>query len=363
MKPGHPALSTFASSAGCACKIGQFDLAALLRKVPSPADPNLLVGHASSDDAAVYRLGGGQTIVQTIDFFTPVVDDPRLFGRIAATNALSDVYAMRGRPLLALAVVAFPMKVLPIDVLEEILRGGAEKVAEAGAVIAGGHSIDHDIPLYGLSVTGIVDEGKVTRNAGAKPGDALVLTKPLGIGITIRAGRVDSAAAEDATESAGTRKLSDAALEEAVEVMCALNRPPVEAMEGFDIHAATDVTGFGLLGHAHEMMEGSGTTAEFSVSRIPLLSEARRLASEGVAPGGSRLNLKNLRARSEVSPGVTDEDVLLLCDAQTSGGLLVALPQAEAESYAARCRERGASRAAVVGAVGPRGATLLKIVK
>ena len=362
-KAAYPALSTFASSAGCACKIGQFDLSALLQRVPSPADPNLLVGHASSDDAAVYRLSGGQTIVQTIDFFTPVVDDPRIFGRIAATNALSDVYAMRGRPLLALAVVAFPMKVLPTEVLEEILRGGAEKVAEAGAVIAGGHSIDHDIPLYGLSVTGVVDEGKVTRNAGARPGDALVLTKPLGIGITIRAGRVDSAAAEDATGPPRTRKLSDAALEEAVGVMCSLNRPPVEAMDGFDIHAATDVTGFGLLGHAHEMMEASGTSAEFSVSRIPLLSEARRLAADGVAPGGSRMNLKNLRARTEVGPGVTDEDVLLLCDAQTSGGLLVALPQAEAEAYAARCRERGASRAAVVGTVGERGAKLLKIVK
>ena len=167
VKADYPALSTFASSAGCACKIPQFDLAALLKNVPSASDPNLLVGNAESDDAAVYRLPGGQTIVQTIDFFTPVVDDPRLFGRIAATNALSDVYAMRGRPVLALAVVAFPMKVLPSTVLEEILRGGAEKVAEAGAVIAGGHSIDHDIPLYGLSVTGVVDEEKVTRNMGA----------------------------------------------------------------------------------------------------------------------------------------------------------------------------------------------------
>ena len=361
--PSHPALSTFASSAGCACKIGQFDLSALLQRVPSHADPNLLVGHASSDDAAVYRLSGGQTIVQTIDFFTPIVDDPRLFGRIAATNALSDVYAMRGRPLLALAVVAFPMKVLPTQVLEEILRGGEEKVAEAGAVIAGGHSIDHDIPLYGLSVTGVVEEGRVTRNAGARPGDALVLTKPLGIGITIRAGRIDSAAGEGGGDAPRARKLSDDALEEAVAVMCSLNRPPVEAMDGFEIHAATDVTGFGLLGHAHEMMEASGTSAEFSVSKIPFLSEARRLAAEGVAPGGSRLNLKNLRARSEVGSGVTEEDVLLLCDAQTSGGLLVALPESQAEAYAARARELGASRAAVIGTVGARGATLLRVVR
>jgi selenide,water dikinase len=358
---GYPALSTFASSAGCACKIGQFDLSALLGRLPAPLDPNLLVGSAESDDAAVYRLGGGATIVQTIDFFTPVVDDPRLFGRIAATNALSDVYAMRGRPVLALAVVAFPMKVLPGEVLEEILRGGAEKVAEAGAVIGGGHSIDHDIPLYGLSVTGVVEESKVTRNAGARPGDALVLTKPLGMGVTIRAGRVDSAAAGGG--GGGPRKLSDAALEEAVGVMCTLNRAPVEAMDGFDIHAVTDVTGFGLLGHAHEMMAASGTTAEFAMARVPLLSQARRLVAEGVAPGGSRNNAKNMRERAAVADGVTEEDFLLVCDAQTSGGLLVALPEAQAGPYAARCRELGAPAAAAVGRVLERGQTLLRLVR
>ena len=354
----HRPLSTFASSAGCACKIPQFDLSALLRNVPGASDPNLLVGNAESDDAAVYRVAPGATIVQTIDFFTPVVDDPRLFGRIAATNALSDVYAMRGRPLLALAVVAFPMKVLPGAVLEEILRGGSEKVAESGAVIAGGHSIDHDIPLYGLSVTGVVDEAKVTRNAGARPGDALVLTKPLGIGITIRAGRIDSA-----SEGGASRKLSDDALQEAVAVMCTLNRAPVEAMEGFDIHAATDVTGFGLLGHAYEMMDASGTTGEFAVSRIPLLSQVRRLVAEGVAPGGSRANMRHLAERTVAGPGVDEEDLLILSDAQTSGGLLVALPAEQAEAFAARCRERGAAHAAVVGRVKPRGAKRLEVVK
>jgi len=360
VKADYPALSTFASSAGCACKIPQFDLAALLKNVPSATDANLLVGNAESDDAAVYRLPGGQSIVQTIDFFTPIVDDPRLFGRIAATNALSDVYAMRGRPLLALAVVAFPMKVLPGAVLEEILRGGAEKVAEAGAVIAGGHSIDHDIPLYGLSVTGVVDEAKVTRNMGARPGDALVLTKPLGIGITVRAGRIDSAAGP---EGASARKLPDAALEEVVNVMCTLNRAPVEAMEGFDIHAATDVTGFGLLGHLHEMMDASKTTAEVSIARVPLLSQARRLVAEGVAPGGSRNNARHLRARAEVAEGVSDDDFLLVCDAQTSGGLLVALPQEQAEAYAAQCRERGAPAGAVIGRVIERSRALLRVTR
>jgi selenide,water dikinase len=346
----HRPLSTFSSKAGCACKIPQFDLSAMLRNVPAGSDPNLLVGSALADDAAVYRLGGGQTIVQTIDFFTPVVDDPCIFGRIAATNALSDVYAMRGRPILALAAVAFPMQVLPSDMLEEILRGGAEKVLEAGAVIGGGHSIDHDIPLYGLAVTGVVDEARITRNAGAKVGDALVLTKPLGIGVTIRAGRADSAASDGEGANA-KRKLSDDALDEAVAVMCTLNRAAMEAMEGFDIHAATDVTGFGLLGHALEMMEASGTTAVFSVRSLPLLSQARRLASEGVAPGGSRGNVRNMKTRATFGDGVSDEDVLLACDAQTSGGLLVALPADQAEEYAARCRARGAPAGAVVGRV------------
>ena len=328
---------------------------------PRPSDPNLLVGNAESDDAAVYRLPGGQAIVQTIDFFTPVVDDPRLFGRIAATNALSDVYAMRGRPLLALAVVAFPMKVLPGAVLEEILRGGAEKVAEAGAVIAGGHSIDHDIPLYGLSVTGVVDEAKVTRNMGARPGDALVLTKPLGIGVTVRAGRIDSAAGP---EGAPARKLSDAALEEVVNVMCTLNRAPVEAMEGFDIHAATDVTGFGLLGHAAR--DDGGLEDDGGV-----LDRPRAAALAGAAAGGrgrragrlAQQRAEPARPRAEVAEGVSDDDFLLVCDAQTSGGLLVALPEEQAEAYAARCRERGAPAGAVIGRVIERGRALLRVTR
>jgi selenide, water dikinase len=357
----HPPLSTFAASAGCACKIPQFDLSALLRNVPASADPNLLVGSALADDAAVYRLPGGQTIVQTIDFFTPVVDDPRLFGRIAATNALSDVYAMRARPVLALAAVAFPVKVLPGEMLEEILRGGAEKVAEAGAVIGGGHSIDHDVPIYGLAVTGVVDESRVTRNAGARPGDALVLTKPLGIGITIRAGRSDSAADESEIGSAAKRKLSDAALDEAVAVMCTLNRAAADAMDGFDVHAVTDVTGFGLMGHTHEMMEASETTAVLSVEGLPLLSQARRLASEGVAPGGSRGNVRNMRARAAFGDGVSEEDVLLACDAQTSGGLLVALPADQAAAYASRCVTLGAPAGAVVGRVVAREPTAVRL--
>jgi selenide, water dikinase len=301
--------------------------------------------------------------VQTVDFFTPVVDDPFLFGAIAAANALSDIYAMGARPILALALAAFPMSVLPPEMLEEILRGGAEKVTEAGAVVGGGHSIDHDIPLYGLTVTGTVAESKVVRNAGARPGDALVLSKPLGTGVTVCAGRADTAAAEGVSGLLHKRLLSDEALREASSQMAELNRPAAEAMEGFDVHAATDVTGFGLLGHAHEMMEASGVTGEFRVASIPLLSEARRLAARGIAPGGSRVNVRNLAPRVERGAGVTDEDFLLLCDAQTSGGLLVALPEAQAEAYAAACRERGAARAAVVGRVLPRAPKPLSVTK
>ncbi len=256
---------------------------------------------------------------------------------------------MRGRPILALAFVAFPTKVLPIEVLEEILRGGAEKVAEAGAVIGGGHSIDHDIPLYGLSVTGVVDEAKVTRNAGACPGDGLVLTKPLGIGITVCAGRADSAASGVIAGLLHKRKLPEGALDEAVAVMCTLNRASVEAMEGFDIHAATDVTGYGLLGHAHEMMDASGTTAEFSVSRVPLLSEARRLAARGIAPEGSRVNVRNLRTRTEIGAGVTDDDFLILCDAQTSGGLLLSVAPDRAQRLLDACALHGTPIAAMIG--------------
>jgi selenide,water dikinase len=323
----------------------------------------LLVGSSTSDDAAVYRLGGGQALVQTVDFFTPVVDDPFLYGSIAAANALSDVYAMGARPVLALAIAAFPMSALPPELLEEILRGGATKVAEAGAVIGGGHSIDHDIPLYGLAVTGTVAESRVVRNAGARPGDALVLSKPLGIGVTVCAGRADTAAAEGVSGLFRKPLLSEDTLAEAAALMAQLNRAAAEAMDGFEIHAATDVTGFGLLGHAYEMMQASGVTAEFAVEKIPLLSQARRLAEQGVAPGGTRVNVRNLAPRSERGEGVTEDDFLLLCDAQTSGGLLVSLPAGQAMAYADAIRARGAERAAVVGRVLERASRPLRVVK
>src|SRR5262249_22744970 len=219
----------------------------------------------------------------------------------------------------------------------------------------------HDVPLYGLAVTGFADESRVTRNLGARPGDALVLTKPLGIGVTIAAGRADTLAAEGVTGIFRRPRLPERAMEEAVEGMRALNRPAADAMEGFAIHAATDVTGYGLLGHAFEMMDGSGTTARFEVARIPVLEHARSLAHRGIAPEGSRVNVRNMTPRTRRRPSVTEEDFLLLCDAQTSGGLLVALPQEEGEAYASRARELGAPRAAVIGTVVARSDAPLEI--
>ena len=258
---------------------------------------------------------------------------------------------MGARPVLALALAAFPMAELPPEVLEEILRGGAEKVAEAGAVVGGGHTIDHDIPLYGLAVTGLAAESKITTNAGARPGDRLVLTKPLGVGLTVCAGRADAIAAEGVTRIFRRPNLTEAAMEEAVRVMSALNRPAAEAMEGLSVHAATDVTGYGLLGHAFEMMEASGVTAEIFVEPIPTLSQARELAKRGIAPGGSRVNVRNLRPRTRVAADVPEEDFLLLCDAQTSGGLLVSIAASDADAYVAACRRLGAESAAVIGRV------------
>jgi selenide, water dikinase len=319
--------------------------------MPAPQDPNLLVGSAGADDAAVYRLPGGEAVVQTVDFFTPVVDDPYLFGQIAAANALSDIYAMGARPFLALALAAFPTEVLSMEILERILRGGVDKVTEAGAVVGGGHSIDHDVPIYGLAASGLVDPAHIVRNIGTKPGDRLVLTKSLGVGVIVAAARVDSLAASGIGALFHRPKASEAVLDGAVRTMTALNRAAAEAMTEFPVHAATDVTGYGLLGHAFEMMRGSGTTAVIDFERLPLLPGARELAERGIAPDGSRKNFRNLKEQVKRTGRVNDTDFLLVCDAQTSGGLLVALPFEAAAAYAERCRSLGAADAAVVGEV------------
>jgi selenide,water dikinase len=294
------------------------------------------VGASTADDAAVYRLGDDLALVQTVDVFTPVVDDPYHYGAISAANALSDVYAMGGRPILALNIVGFPRSRLPMTVLTEILRGGQDKAREAGVLIAGGHSIDDPEPKYGLAVTGIVHPDRVVRNVGARPGDQLVLTKPLGIGVI--------------TTGIKQEKTSPAAAAEAIALMERLNRDAAEAMLEVGVHAATDVTGFGLLGHLYEMTSGSRVRAEVWARRVPVLEEARALVRRGAVAGGTARNCEYLTARVEF--GSLDEgERLLLCDAQTSGGLLIAVPPERADRLLDELRRRGVDAACDIGEV------------
>ena len=278
-------------------------------------NPDVLVGLETGDDAAVYRLRPDLAIVFTTDFFTPVVDDPYSFGAIAAANALSDVYAMGGSPLLALNLVAFPSKELPLSVLKEILSGGAAKAREAGIDILGGHSIDDHEPKYGLAVLGTVHPNRVIRNRGGRPGDRLVLTKALGTGVITTA--IKHAVAPEPAQVA------------AVASMLRLNREAGAAMLEVDTHAATDITGFGLLGHLHYLALASGVAARIDADAVPMLPDAASLAEAGEVPSGTRSNERFLISRVDFGPGVAPAQRILLCDAQTSGGLLLAVPEAD----------------------------------
>lgn len=279
---------------------------------------DLLVGHATNDDAAVLRIDGNRAIVQTVDFFTPIVDDPEVFGAIAAANSVSDVYAMGAEPILGLAVVGFPSDRLPLSVLEQILKGGAEKAAEAGFPIAGGHTIIDDVPKYGLAVTGIVDADRVVRNSTAKPGDLLYLTKPIGNGILVCAHRGKAAA-----KLSRILNRSGPAIDEAIEWMLKLNRDASRAMVEVGVSAATDITGYGLVGHLLEMCSGSGVGARIRASAVPVLEGTREWRDKGFVPAGTKRNVEAFRRR--VQSEISEEEFTLLCDAQTSGGLLIAV--------------------------------------
>ena len=307
-----PALTSLSHGAGCGCKLSAADLRPILAGLPRPTDPRVLVAADTADDAGVVQLTDELAIVQTADFFTPIVDDPYAFGRIAATNALSDVYAMGGRPVSALNLVAFPLGTLGPEVLREILRGGADAVAEAGASIVGGHSIDDPEPKYGLAVTGVVDPRAVLTNAGGRDGDALVLTKPLGAG---------------AVATALKRGLAGAALvERAVAVMSALNAEASERARAAGASALTDVTGFGLLGHVHELAEASGLAAEIDASAVPAIEGViELLADERAVAGGSRRNRADAETFATFADAVAEPRRRLVCDAMTSGGLLAAV--------------------------------------
>ena len=327
-------LTTIAKRAGCAAKQPPGYLLPLLGRLPKVTDPNVLVGSSTADDAAVYRISDDLALVLTTDFFTPVVDDPYDFGAVAAANALSDVYAMGGRPLTALSLVGFPDDALDASVLADILRGGAEKAKEAGIDIVGGHTIKSDEPIYGLAVTGTVHPARIVSNAGAKPGDALVLTKPIGLGIITTAAKQD--------------KDPLGAIGEAIRVMTTLNRDACEAMLEVGVHAATDVTGFGLLGHLRNMVAASDCSAVIKRSDVPVLDAAVRYVSEGIAPGGSHANARFLAEWVDFG-NASKEDQLLLCDAQTSGGLLIAVAPERSEQLVRGLRDRGTLCAAIVG--------------
>lgn len=315
-------LTKLAKCAGCGAKVGAGVLAQLLGDLQVMRDPNLLVGFDKSDDASVYKVTDELALVQTVDFFPPIADDPYIFGQIAATNALSDVYAMGGEPKLALNIMAVPES-LPSDAVHEILRGGYEKAYEAGAIITGGHSIFDPEPKYGLAVTGFVHPDRVLTNSGALPGDVLFLTKPLGIGILTTAAKVSLTSEEGMTL--------------ALRLMTTLNRSARDVMVRFRVHACTDVTGFGLLGHGVEMAQGSGTELHLDTGAIDLIPEALDLARMGILPEGMYRNRSF--AQPHVDAGETElavQDVLY--DPQTSGGLMMAVDPADADALFSRLR-------------------------
>lgn len=302
-------LTQFAAGGGCACKIpaGVLESVVTSAGLAAADHPDLVVGLEHGDDAAAVRVDGGTAVISTADFFTPVVDDPYDWGRIAAANALSDVYAMGGRPVLAINLLAWPTDRVSPDLIPEVLRGGADIAALAGIPVAGGHSVTAPEPLYGMAVTGIGDPDRLLRNDSAEAGLPISLTKPLGVGILNN-----------------RHKQTGETFPEAVETMTTLNREAAEAAVAAGVRAATDVTGFGLLGHLWKMCRGSGVGAELDLAAVPTLAAARRSLDEGFVPGGSRRNLDWVREHLDVAEGVTEEDLILLADAQTSGGLLVA---------------------------------------
>ncbi len=328
-------LTELSSCAGCAAKLGAAELQRVMEHVTPATDERVLVGYGSSDDAGVYLLSNESALVSTVDFFTPIVDDPFDFGRIAATNALSDVYAMGGRPLFALNIVAFPED-LDLDILTQILEGGASVARAAGVAVIGGHTIKDAEPKYGMAVTGIVDPKRIVTNAGARPGDALVLTKPLGTGVLTTARKRGAIAPHD--------------LDEAVRAMTALNDTAAQAMLAAQAHAATDVTGFGLLGHGGGMARASGLRFVVDASAVPFMDRVLELIDAGIVPGGTRHNAQTHATFTQFANSVPDAVRVGLSDAQTSGGLLISIARERLPMLVGELQERGVL-AAVIGDV------------
>jgi selenide,water dikinase len=337
-------LTQTVAAAGCAAKLDPGLLSELLSNADIPVNDRLLVGIEKLDDAGVYRLTDEIAVVQTLDFFTPIVDDPFLFGAIAAANALSDVYAMGGTPVTAMNIVCFPTAKLDKSVLAEIIRGGMSKIRESGAVLAGGHSIMDNEVKYGLSVTGIVHPGKIWKNCAAKAGDRLILTKALGTGImstAIKQGKITEAQAREATDSMST-----------------LNKAAADVFHRHTVSACTDVTGFSLMGHGLEMAEGSGVTLRLHSAAVPFMERVPEFAAEGVVPGGAHRNRRYYEPRLAYEGPLSLQKEILF-DPQTSGGLLCSVPAGEAETCVRELHAAGCAKAAVIGEVLERGAHAL----
>ena len=338
-------LTSLARSAGCAAKIGQADLVEALSRLPRSTDPRVLIGHDTSDDAAVVRLADDLALVETVDVFPPIVDDPYDYGRIAAANALSDIYAMGARPLNALSFVAWPVGTLDHDTLARVFEGAAAVCAEAGIAISGGHSIIDEEPKFGLFVTGTVHPAKVVSNAGARPGDALVLTKPIGTGVL--------------TTAAKRGRLAPDGLAEAVAVMATLNRAAAEAMCAVGVGAATDITGFGLLGHLGNVLRASSAAcgeplgAVIDARAVPVLAGVEAFLADGLCPAGTRRNLDFAAPATRFPPAMSEARRLLLADAQTSGGLLIAVEPSRLDALLAALAGRGVATRSVIGRVAP----------
>jgi cysteine desulfurase len=334
-------LTHYTHGLGCACKLRPQDLEEILNEMPVPHHPDILVGMNTSDDAAVYRLDDHTALIQTLDFLTPIVDDPYHFGAIAAANALSDVYAMGGKPVLALNIVAFPSRQLPLEILKQILKGAEDKAGEAGVVIVGGHTIEDNEPKYGLAVTGFADPGRLWRNATAQPGDAIILTKPLGTGLLSNAMK--------------RGLLSESAATKIIEVMSQLNGKAAAVLSSCTVHACTDVSGFGLAGHLLEMTRGSHVDATIHFERVPVLEEVWDMISANIFSGGTKNNLDHAAPWLRCDPALTRPMQLLLCDALTSGGLLVAVPVNNAAGIVSQLHEQGMPDSSVIGHFNEKG--------
>ncbi len=334
---GEVRLTAHVRSAGCASKIGQKDLHQVLGQLSLMDDPRLLVGTATADDAGVFQLTDDVTVVQTVDVFTPGVDDPYLFGRIAACNSLSDIYAMGGTPATALSVIGFPIESLPHEAMAQIIQGGIDVLNDAGAVLLGGHSINDEELKFGLAVTGLISNQDIMTNAGALPGDVLVLTKPLGTGIITLANQIG--------------KAPEGAIEVVTESMTTLNRIAAERMVENGAHACTDVTGFGLLGHLAQMVIESGVTAEINSAALPLFPGVLECAAMGAYSGANERNAEAVEERVTIDAAVSEEMRAVLFDAQTSGGLLVSMEESAAQTYVGQLLADGVESATIIGRI------------